>query len=71
MTKDNSKIEISLDLKKIVFVNGEENYIFEKKDGQLLQNNIIEIRNKRVWKIIPYLDDSFIFVISDEYDNEL
>jgi len=30
----------------------------------------MEIQHKRVWKIYPYYD-SFIFVISDEYDNEL
>ena len=68
LTKENSKIEISNDMQKIIFVNGDENYLFEKKDGQLFQNNIPEIKHKRVWKIIPYFD-SFVFVISDEYDN--
>jgi len=51
-------------------VNGDENYIFEKREGQLFQNNVMELRHKRVWKIIPYFD-SFVFVISEEYDNEL
>jgi hypothetical protein len=33
LTKENSKIEISNDMQKIIFVNGDENYLFEKKDG--------------------------------------
>jgi len=33
LTKENSKIVISKDMQKIIFVNGEENYLFEKKDG--------------------------------------
>lgn len=67
---EHTQVAISKDQNKIVLANGPENYIFEEKDNQLFQNNLPELRNKIVWRIEPYFD-SFIFVMSNEYDTNL
>jgi len=70
---DNLKVRISLDLKSIILVNKDENFLMYKSNGNIVQKNLSSMNGFTVHYIEQDLvhESCFYIMQSRDYDSKL